>query len=519
VQQINPGAIQNEQRRNLQRLEQQQEPEPPSGPAVTGTPPARPLIGLPSGVHFVLKGVEFDASAFLTKDELEAIAARYVGRDIDFAQLQELISAVDDLYQSKGIITASAVLPPQRVKDGQVHIALVEGKLGKTAVSGGTYTDPDFVTDRVTLVPGAVVDVPQLTRDVTYFNRTNDIRLRAMLQPGGSFGQTDVELAVEEPPRNVLDIFADNQGVDSTDRNEGGAFFRHNTLLLTDDLVTLYMTGSSGALNGNASYSIPVGPWGSRFGLSYARNRITVVQGAFSPLGITGTAQTISGNLSHPLWVDDTWLLVGNLSVAKILSKNDTGSFQTTNTSTYKGSAGFTLSATGQDYSVSTTQNFNLADASNRTIDQSRYMRIYNASATGTVQLWGGFSGVLVSAWQYSPQKLLTAEQLFQIGGPTTIRGYQSSLLAGDDGYYFQTELHHPLDFALDNADAYVFFDRGTVFSTFPQSQAIGSIGAGASWSFSSWGTAEISAAFPLNHNVPGQPDARVYGRLTFHIL
>jgi len=43
---------------------------------------------------------------------------------------------------------------------------------------------------------GEVLDVPKLNRDVIWFNRTNDVQIKALLQPGTNFGLTNPAVEV-----------------------------------------------------------------------------------------------------------------------------------------------------------------------------------------------------------------------------------------------------------------------------------------------------------------------------------
>lgn len=79
-------------------------------------------------------------------------------------------------------------------------------------LTGASTLDPAFVTGRVAMVPGTVIDPIDLTRKVGHFNRTHDAQLRALLQPGSAFGPSDVQLAVLEPATNTLNLFADKSG-------------------------------------------------------------------------------------------------------------------------------------------------------------------------------------------------------------------------------------------------------------------------------------------------------------------
>ncbi len=108
---------------------------------------------------------------------------------------------------------------------------------------------------------------------------------------------------------------------------------------------------------------------------------------------------------------------------------------------------------------------------------------------------------------------------MFQLGGPTTVRGYPTDAVAGPDGYYTNLELHHAATGPLATPiDAYIFYDHGSVYNHFPAVETLNSIGAGLSWSIGKYATAEVSAGIPLNNVVQPQAPYEVYFRLTARI-
>ncbi len=63
------------------------------------------------------------------------------------------------------------------------------------------------------------------------FNRTNDVQMRALLQPGTDFGLTDLQLAITEPAVNTLQPFYDNQGAeDDRQQRRRGIYYKMHGL-------------------------------------------------------------------------------------------------------------------------------------------------------------------------------------------------------------------------------------------------------------------------------------------------
>ncbi len=508
--QINPGTLSDEADRQRLRLEQQHisplkpQDDPLSGPELNFPKRYRPG----QGPHFQLNGVTFDASALLKPAQLADVAKRFVGKTVDFAQLESLLAAVNQLYKAQGAVTANATLPPQHVRNGIVHIGLVEGRLGKAIPEGNAHTNKDFILDRLSARPGQVIDAPRLSRDLTYFNRTNDISLRALLVPGASFGQTDIRLAVEEPKINVLDVFVDNEGGHTTNRNETGLLFQRTGLLGIDDRLTLYGTAAQGSLNGSASYTMPVDVLGDRVGVSYQRNHIRVVQGPFNGLHVTGNSATADVNFTHPFVATRNWLLTGIVAFADTTSSTREEGTAINDDDTRKGTAGLALSRYGENSTITITQNVGYGSNHSSILHTSQDLLMFDGSLSAFERLTDRISLVSQAAWQYAPQHLLPSAELFEIGGPTTVRGYSSSGLAGNDGYYASLEAHRAVDL-LQGADAYVFADRGTVYSPLPKALSLQTVGAGASVNFLKRFTASVTLAVPVLHTIPGQRDVR----------
>jgi hemolysin activation/secretion protein len=515
-----PGGTELENRRQLERLERQQQRPTQQGPAVVG--PSRPgdTILKPGGPKFLLRRLEFDDSKFLSRQELDPLAAPLTGRQVDFSDLQKLIAAINALYATKNIPTGIATLPPQDVKDGVVKIKLTEGRLEKMSVTGVVQTWPGYILHKVEQPAGEVLDVPQLGRDVTWFNRTNDVQIRALLQPGTSFGLTDVQLAATEAPANTLQFFTDNQGVKSTGRYQGGVYYKSSGALGFDDRFTFYGTTAQGNLNGNVSYNVPFNPWGGRLGASYSQGQIRIVDGPSRELDVTGASQLGSLNLSQPVVVTDNWLLLANAARSMGVTKSWIGEPQVVDDHTQKSTAGFAVTqSSGLDYAISLSPAFNYVESHSEISGLNRYFNVYSASASLLIRLPANFSFSALGGGQYTQERLLPGDQLFQIGGPTTIRGFPTNAVAGDSGYYVNYELHNNLTGIVKGLDAYAFVDMGEVFSTFPPRTALYSAGAGLSWTPHAALTLEGSIGVPWNQVVSEQPAYQIYFRGTFRPL
>ncbi|MET4173193.1 hemolysin activation/secretion protein [Bradyrhizobium sp. LA6.1] len=517
---INPGVIQNDVDRQRRQLERQSAPPKLTGPAVIGGAREKSQLLKPGGPKFRLRKVEFDASKFITPAELDEIAKKYVGKNVDIAALLQLVADINAIYTERGIVTGIATLPDQDAKGGVVKIKLTEGRLQKTTIEGNKQTRTDYILQRVKEPEGEVLDVPKLNRDVIWFNRTNDVQIKALLQPGTSFGLTDLQFAVIEPPVDTLQLFTDNQGAENTGRWEGGAFYKRHGLFGVDDRLTFYGVRADGNLNGNAAYSIPVNPWGGRVGVSYTEGKIKIIQGPFVALDVTGRSSQAAVNFSQPVWVTQNWLILLNAAETEGKTVSRFATVSVTDDHYDKATAGLSVTNSGNTYSITVSPAVNYITWHDYVLGNNRAFNTYTGSLIATSAAGPqNFSANVLASWQYTQEKLLPGDQIFSIGGPTTVRGYPSNSASGDSGYYFNAELHYNWSSWLKGFDTYIFTDWGAVYSTFPGVTELASVGVGFSWTYASFMTFEANYATPLKMAVSTQNHYEAYGRVIFRPL
>ena len=512
--QVNPGIISNENRRNEQQIREQSE-ETLQGPAVVPTPVPQTQVAPAGGPTFLLRSVTFDTSAFLTKDQLDAAVAPYIGKTVDISSIQRIVKAVNDLYAAKGIVTAAATLPPQDLKTGVLHVALTEGKLGQIVVKGNTRTSTDYIRGQVITQPGQVVDVPLLTREVAGFNKTGVAQIQASLQSGASFGLTDIQLAVIEPQALTVNLFGDNQGIESVGKYEGGFLLQGYAPLGVDDRLTLYGVGSRGNLDGNIAYSVPFDLSGGRVGASYTKGHIYIVQGPFVPLNIKGASEIAALNATQPVFINSEFFVLATGSLSRTDSSSTETDVPITDNETFKETVGLSVGYTSAKFSASVSPTYSAAQTEFRVQGTTQHFSLIDGTFAASLQLPKDFVATVGGAFQVSSAQLIAGDQLFQIGGPTTVRGYTTAIVAGATGYTANFELHHNLGSALPGADVFVFYDRGSVYSTTPAVVTLQSVGTGLTYNFKDRAIAEVSVGFPLDHIQTNQPPCEAYFRLT----
>jgi hemolysin activation/secretion protein len=513
--QIVSRTIESEADRQRLEIERQTAPQRQSGPSVVA-PPAGPRLEFPAGgASVVLTRIDFDASRFLSPAELDAIRARYVGRRVDLAEIGKILQVVNDLYAEKGQVTASAVLPPQKLTGGILRIGLVEGKIGKVSVSGAVQTWPWYVRSQVPVTEGEFVDTPELNRTVSIFNRLNEAQIRAQLNAGASFGLTDLDLLLTEAPRNLAQLSFDNQGVQSTGRYQGTLFLRHSNLLGIDDRLIFYGSRARGSIVGTGSYTLPVSPWGTRLGLSFTRSAYRIVNGAIRELRPEGVSENGALTLSQPVFATDAILLQATGAVGAGSGRSKQLDIATVDTHYTRASAGAALSLNLAGLNHSSTVSWSQVAHRDKLAELRRNYTIWTGNTASIWRITGDLYASLVGAWQYTGEKQLPGDQIFQIGGPTTVRGYPIGVAFGNSGFYGQAELHYVLPEALKQLEAFVFLDHGRTYANPAFTSRATSIGAGMIWRPFDWATLEGGVGRPLERVSATQRDAELYFRIT----
>jgi hemolysin activation/secretion protein len=212
------------------------------------------------------------------------------------------------------------------------------------------------------------------------------------------------------------------------------------------------------------------------------------------------------------LWQANAAFAYGN-------SESDFSAVPVTNDRYSKDTGGLSVTAWGNAFSVTLSPAYNSINWHDKILGGERSFDTFTGSANGNLMLPAGFSAVFLGSWQYTSEKLLPGDQVFTIGGPTTVRGYMTNAASGDSGYYFNFEFHRNMSDLIKGLDIYAFTDTGAVFSTFPAITQMDSSGGGLSWTPYVPLTFETSLGIPWRTIIADQAHYQFYGRITFRPL
>ncbi len=525
-----PGAIQQQQQQEIERrLRDERIQQRPVAPEIS-LPQGGPATPASTAKSIRVEQILIDRSDILSQAQIDAIVDPLEGQTVSLADLQQAIDDLNALYTAAGQATARAILPPQTIKDGVVRFRLVEAKVGVVRVNGTKAIDPAFIADRIKLEAGQLLSVPVLESALVRFNRLHSTRLRAGVVAGSQFGTTDIEINPFEPPRAKFSVFFDNAGRDTVGETRGGFNARFANLLGRSDSLQFLTTHTEGSENYALSYSVPLDWKDLRLDLSASKGNISIIDGPFKPLDITGRSSDLTIGLSYPLIVtlEDMWSVYGRHSARE--SSSAFGGFEQEKLNLRVFTAGISGEHQGDNTSWYVDHSLSYGTTALGG-DQSFFY--YRGSATRFDRLSERLQLLLRGGLQLSDTRILPSSEQFQIGGAYTVRGFSEGLLSGRNGYFVSAELRigrtleefMAADPGAPILHGIVFIDHGGALPYRPgnlkqssHDDYLTSVGAGVLFDFSSRVTGRIVIGQPLRGNPAELHDRRPRAHVSINI-
>lgn len=283
-------------------------------------PPAAQEPTVPAGAfRFRLEAVTHTPSAILSDEEFTRVTAPFVGRDVAIADLKAMLEAVNALYREKGYVVCEARLAPQRIRGGRLLVTLVEGRTGRTTVSGAEHTSAGYILGAFDLKQGEVANYREMSDALVRFNMTNDVELSVDIRAGEASGTTDYEIRTTEPPNWSASFFADTLGPRSTGRPRAGVSVTNRSVFGRRDAATLLGLVSEGSRSVYASYGMPLNSMGTRLTASVSIGSVDVIAGPSAAGDVEGDSEYYALRLEHPVYVtpQQKWTLWGEWSRQK----------------------------------------------------------------------------------------------------------------------------------------------------------------------------------------------------------
>ncbi len=507
------------------------EPEVSAGvapPAAVAQAPSQSLPATPDPAvsTFLLNGIEFKGVSAVSREDLDALAAEYVGRQVTLGDLETLAQKVTEFYHSRGFFLAQALIPVQSVRNGQVEISVIEGKLGKVDIRVAPEAPISETRVRAylsLLEPGKPVNAERYERAMLLLSDQPGIKVASGLQEGLMPGTSDLVVEVTAAPRLTFAADADNHGTRESGRvRVGGSMRIASPLGIGDNLDARLMMSKGNDLNfGRLAYEAPLAANGLRLGAGVSRVHYEL-GGPLSLLGAKGRATVVDASLNYPLIRQRNQNLFLRLGVDHKDLRDELSTFSYTADKTVRG-VGLGWSWERRDellgggYWASTGTLYHgklsIDDALTRSLDQGALG--YKTEGSFTKLSWQ-FSRLqaitprhtlyLALGGQLASRNLDASEKL-ALGGARAVRAFPSSELLVDDGVLGIVEWRWA---ATEDLTPYLFYDIGSgkmAHSPLPTDadnrRSMQGFGLGAVWSKPGDFSVNVSLAWRRNTAAP----------------
>ncbi|HVY32929.1 MAG TPA: POTRA domain-containing protein, partial [Caulobacteraceae bacterium] len=87
---------------------------------------------------FILTGVIIDGNTVYKPASLEPLYRALIGKEVSLLDIYKLRDALTAKYRADGYVLSQAIIPPQTIQGGVVHLQVVEGYISGVSLEGDT---------------------------------------------------------------------------------------------------------------------------------------------------------------------------------------------------------------------------------------------------------------------------------------------------------------------------------------------------------------------------------------------
>ncbi|HSA31638.1 MAG TPA: ShlB/FhaC/HecB family hemolysin secretion/activation protein [Candidatus Omnitrophota bacterium] len=408
------------------------------------------------GPKVLIRSIVVEGATILTAQEVRAVTLQYEGQELSLKDMQKVADLITAEYRKKGYVTSRAYLPPQNIESGTLLIRIVEGTLGDLQIRGNKYFSSSLLARKIALKPQDFFDYAKLQKALSAINEHPDRKAKAVLIPGQKSGTTDVVLEVQDRLPIHAGVAYDNWGSRYVNKHRYAGILQHNNLFGQDDKLYLkYQESEAQRLQfGMARYSYPITTTVEAGG--YAAYNEVRSGLEFKPLDSNGSAALYGVFLNKRMIEEDSLDLRLNFGFdSKSIEDESLGGASRTRDELRVVKSGIDVDVSDPlGRTILTTElNAGIPNFMGAMQDHDPLASRPNASADftkGVMNLYRlqPLPWELTLLWkntgQFTNHRLAAVEE-FQIGGPTSVRGYPAAEFTGDKGYYTSFELSFPV--------------------------------------------------------------------------
>ena len=427
-------------------------------------------------VHaFLVKRIRITGNTLLPTSPLHALVSDSEGHRLTLGDLQGLADRISEAYHAAGYPLARAYVPAQTLRDGVVKIDVVEARYGKVVLQNhSSVSDETLRKILAPLQPEQPVANRPLERSLLLLSDVPGATTSSVVRPGDTPGTSDLVVDVTAAPRYTGTIGVDDFGNRYTGRARVNGGFDVNGLLHRGDLLQLGAASSGGMSYFQSGYRMLLDGQGTtlRAGASTLHYHL---RHGLEALDAHGSALVGSLALAHPFIRSAAGNLYGQIEFDRKLLKDDIEAALLHND---RHLDVWSAMLAGDQRDARGVTNFRIGVSHGKVDFTDSLAEVIDQLTARTA---GGYSRYVVSVSrlqqlhpadaiyvgynrQWASKNLDTSAQFF-LGGPDTVRGYDTGALSGSQGDLWTAEFRH--DFHLPRMpgrwQATLFADTGRV--------------------------------------------------------
>lgn len=499
-------------------------------------------------VSFILNSVEFKGNTILSEEELLRIVCDSIETEVTIDDLLKFANVITEEYHKLGYISSLAYVPPQKVEDGNVEIIIIEGKYGNVDLQGNKwardrYINTQFLKDK-NIEPQNILNIKDIQNSLQELNGSGYMKGAITLQDNEESAEyTDVLYEVKDRFPFDLDLRFDNQGRTGVGLNRFVIFGGMYNLTGFGDQLISTTTLAKKSVGQGVFYSVPIAKNETKLNLGYSYSGTNM--GDFGAIeDVRGQSHNFFGGFSRRLVRTENYKLYGDISIdarnTKTLAKINGNQY--TIGYPYKTRAiRVNLSNIKDDFygkwfgNVGASFGVPWFDASDewkdyKELPSNSFVKL-NANIARLQALPLRSLGIFQLNGQWANRDLWYSEKI-QVGGISSVRGYEEAFLLGDYGLSASAELRTPipflnrmlpekLQFIDDSIRLAAFYDVGWVGDRYSSidSTYLMSVGGGMVLKLTKYLSGNVYLGIPIGKKYDAGSNCRVHFTITSNIL
>lgn len=445
----------------------------------------RPALTIEQSI--VVRSFKITGQSLVSESELLAPLADKLNKPATLKDLESYAALVTRQMHAKGYMVATAYIPAQEFRNGEVSIAVLDGRYGKVTVRNNTGISETAIRRELGEVKeGAAVERAVLEQAVWLVGDLAGAEAKAVFSVGEKPGTTDLTLNVNPKGKPTWGyVSVDNGGNRYTGRMEYTLNVNQANLAKEGDLLNarLLKTGE-GLTSGNINYLLPALGQGQKLGFGWAQSSY-LLGDQYAILDAAGTAKVFDLKWQKVLERSRRQNLYFETSFQ---NKDLVDEVRLLNERYVKNSRNFVFNLYGDSLDAwggGGANSYALIYTTGRLSLKDTISQLYDSSGAQTAGRFGKWNLMLSRLQQLEERLALYGYFFFQsstknldssehivLGGPNGVRAYPQGEAGGDEGWLGSLELRYNLPVkehstegksARDTYQLSLFVDSGSV--------------------------------------------------------